>query len=180
MSDDSRYRGGRAIASILEKLGWLAAIGGIGVAGWVSMTGGPTVLDRIAAGLPGFGLMLLGLIAICVAALTRATMDGSEAMREMAQLTRDRARHAPDARLALRAAAEKAPPRPVPAPVPEAVSPEPAPLDDVPPAPPSLGIAPTRAKLSATKPDAPTAPAKPAKSGKVHPIFSARPPRQTS
>ncbi|MFO6464997.1 hypothetical protein ACK8OR_11440 [Jannaschia sp. KMU-145] len=176
MSDDSRYRGGRAIASILEKLGWLAAIGGIGVAGWVSMTGGPTVLDRVAAGLPGFGLMLLGLIAICVAALTRATMDGSEAMREVAQLTRDRARHAPDARLALRAAAEKAPSRPMP----EAVAREPEPLDDVPPVPPSLGIAPRGAKLSATKPEAPTAPAKPAKSGKVHPIFSARPPRQTS
>ncbi|MEM7643846.1 MAG: hypothetical protein AAF366_15135 [Pseudomonadota bacterium] len=156
MSDIKRYRGGRAIAVILDKLGWLAAVAGLAVAGLAVVTTAGDWITQLSAALPGVILSVVGLIAVTVAQLTRAAMDGAEAMREVAALTRDRPRADPDARTALRAAAAHA-----------AKS---EPPDDVPAAPPSLGL---RAKaeapkLTAAKPDR--------KDAKIHPIFSARPP----
>lgn len=159
---DRRYRGGRAIAAVVDALGWLSAIAGILVAGWAaaSMTDGD-LAARLLAGVPGFTVTLLGLIAVTVAQLTRAAMDGAEALRRLVAQNADRTGADPVAREALRMAARKAP---------DARPPEsPAPVDP-PSAAPRLTL--TAAREAGSGRRAPTAPAR----GRTHPIFSAKPP----
>ncbi|MEM8851899.1 MAG: hypothetical protein AAGE03_17925 [Pseudomonadota bacterium] len=158
MSETKRYRSGRAIAIVLDKLGWLAAVAGVALAALAVVTAEGDWIAQLAAGLPALILSITGLIAVTVAQLTRAAMDAAEAMREVATLTRDRPRADLDARTALRAAATHAAKAPPP--------------DDIPATPPSLSL---RAKTEATAPKL-AAPKPQHKGAKVHPIFSARPP----
>ena len=176
---DKRYRGGRAIAAVVDKLGWLAAIGGLAVAGWSSLgAGGGDLALRVLAGVPGLTVTLLGLIAVTVAQLTRAAMDGAEALRELVRAGRT-PHPVPDpaARDALRAAATRAVPsaaRPVPRAAPEEM-PAPEPARSAPRLRLSADARPAGAARSAGLAAPSSGPGR--DGGRVHPIFSARPPR---
>ncbi|MEM7710837.1 MAG: hypothetical protein AAF264_08840 [Pseudomonadota bacterium] len=155
MSDHKRYRGGRAIAAILDKLGWLGVLAGIIFAAISIGTNDGDWIAQLRAGLPGAVLFLVSLIAITLAQLTRAALDMAIAMRDIADL-----RGGP--------AADATPTFPS--------TKRPVPVADI--LPPEARAA--RAmrerrgqdpapKLSATKAEPGTS--------KVHPIFSSRPPR---
>ncbi|MEM8822675.1 MAG: hypothetical protein AAGF30_03610 [Pseudomonadota bacterium] len=158
MSETKRYRGGRAIAVVLDKLGWLAALAGIALAGIALVTADTGWIGQLAATVPGLILSIVGLIAVTVAQLTRASIDTAEAMREMIDLTRGGSRSSqpdPEARAALREAAQS-----------------PGASPDTPPVP-SLG---RRLKGEETQPPKLSPPKSDRKANKVHPIFSARRP----
>ncbi|MEM7491675.1 MAG: hypothetical protein AAF390_21365 [Pseudomonadota bacterium] len=156
MSETTRYRGGRAIAAVLDKLGWLAALTGLGLAGYaVATAAGVDPVARIATGLPGTVLAIVGLAAVTIAQLTRVGIDTAVALRELVDLTRKRPQADPAARSALREAALHAPPPAADALAPALIAPM---SDDAP-------------KLAARRPVR--------KDAKIHPIFSARPPRSS-
>lgn len=162
-----------------------------------------TMLSRVVATLPGLGLALFGLFSVMMAAQTRAAIDSADIAREMLALARRRPisllaavpplgesgeerslafsgaaagddaagtdevpRHAAPPRTTRFAAAPTPPPRPEPpAPPPADARKETAGKE--------IRAEPVFAASSRPKPAPGSKPAP----GKVHPIFSARPPR---
>ena len=188
------YPAGRMIARLFAQVGWAITLVGVllavtgGVIGAVPGTGGAEgpvgTIARVAATMPGLGLALFGLFSVMMAAQTRATIDSADIAREMLALARRRPAGVSAAPLPVTA------PREAEAPVPVEAAAEAE--DDIPDMPaatrPRFAAAPrAEARPEVARPVAKeegraepvfvSAPkAKPAP-GKIHPIFSARPPR---
>lgn len=157
------YRTGRSVLGLVVLVGWIVALLGVVVlgAGGFAVLRSATPLQAVAplaAMAAGAGAMLVGFIGVASAQHMRATFDIADMTREM--LTLARRRPATPAR----------PPAP-----PAAADPEAAP-----PMPPRLRARQEEGDASPPTFSAPTRPAvarAKGGDGKVHPIFSAKPPR---
>ena len=164
MSDATRKdRVGRGVATLFAVGGWMIFAVGIGLA-TLGAVGAEGVAARIVAAAPGLGLGLFGLFSVLVAIQTRAALDTADMTAEMLRLAQ-KAHHAPARPVSAGAVPAVEPPARAAAPeLPSLSRPASGPVKPV-TDPPVFGP-----RL--------TAPTRPAASGpKVHPIFSARPPR---
>lgn len=152
------YGKGRGLVGVVAFAGWVVALVGLAVAvmGLVSLLGAadrPGAMAQFTAIAAGLGAALVGLVGVAAAQHMRATFDIADMTREMLVLARRRPA-VPASVQAIVPAASGASARPV--------------------LPPLTGgsRAPLRAEAEPAIPPRPQG-----AGGKVHPIFSARPPR---
>ena len=166
MSDATRKdRAGLGVATLFAVGGWMISAVGIGLA-TLDAVGAEGVAARIVAAAPGLGLGIFGLFSVLVAIQTRAALDTADMTAEMLRLAQ-KAHHAPARPVSAGAMPAIEPParRPAAPELPSLSRAASGPVKPVTDPPPIFGP-----RL--------TAPTRPAASGpKVHPIFSARPPR---